>query len=117
VLLTCVSCTQLKTVPSPEVNAQRLVGHQIRVTTVDGRTLQFLLETVTNDALVGAPETRIIHNRAVVVTERVRLDEVARVEQCQVDFAKTAGVVAVLAALGLVLLGVVVARSMSSMGL
>ena len=77
VLLACVSCTELKRVPRPEVNAQQLVGHEIRVTTTDGRILEFRLLTVTDDALIGT-------------VAEVSLDEIALVERHDVSLWKTA---------------------------
>jgi hypothetical protein len=93
VMMASLSCTRLETVSSPEVNAQGLVGHQIRVTTTDGRILEFELSMVTDDALVGG-------------SERVRFDEIAVVERRDVSVWRTAavaaGVVAVSAAVAFV---------------
>ena len=108
-LLTCVSCTQLKGVASPDINAQELVGQQVRATTVDGRVLQFTLETVTDDALVGVPTKRIVADRVVLVTERVRFDQIALLERYEFNLGKTLGAVSVIA-LGL-LVGFAIAMS------
>ena len=64
VLLGCVSCAHLETVPSTDANAQQLIGQDIRVTTMDGQILDFRLLDVTEEALVG--ESR-----------QVRFDDVA----------------------------------------
>jgi len=89
----CLSCTRLERVALPQYNADNLVGREIRVTTIDGRVLEFEVEAVTDDALVGR-------------RERVRFDEIAQVERREVSVLGTAGavagVVAVAAAVGFV---------------
>ena len=91
--LACLSCTRLERVALPQFNADNLVGREIRVTTIDGRVLEFEVEAVTDDALVGR-------------WERVRFDEIAQVERREVSALRTAGavagVVAVAAAVGFV---------------
>jgi len=112
-LLVCASCTELKGVPSPDINAQQLVGCQVVVTTVDGRTLWFQLETVTDDALVGTPTKRIVANRVVLVTQRVRFDEIALLERHEFNLGKTLGAVSAVA-LGL-LVGFAIALSQAEL--
>jgi len=89
VLLGCVSCTELQRVPHPNVNAQQLVGHEIRVTTIDGQAYTFRLEAVAEDTLVSE-------------FAQIPLDRVATVERRGVSFWKTVRVAGtnVLAALG-----------------
>jgi len=88
--LTCASCASLEGVPQPELNAQQLVGHQVRVTTIDGRILEFELTMVTDEGLIG-------------LLDRVRFDEIALVERSDVSVWRTvclvAGGLSVLAAL------------------
>jgi hypothetical protein len=78
VMLTCLSCTRLERVSLPEIDAQQLVGKQIRVTTTDGRILEFELTAVADDALVGR-------------WERVRFDEIAVVERRDISVWRTVG--------------------------
>lgn len=96
-LLSCVSCTRIETSPPPDVHAQQLVGHQIRVTTVDGRILEFKVEMVTDNALVGV-RTHFTRDRRVRVPEQVRFDEIAALERRDFSFWRTACVVAACAA-------------------
>ena len=65
-LLSCVSCARMEPVPQPEVNAQELVGHEIRVTTLDGTVLEFWLSDVTEDALIGEHHEVAFDNIALV---------------------------------------------------
>lgn len=92
-MLACVSCARFESVPLPAIDTEGLLGRQIRVTTTDGRTLEFELIAVEDDALVGR-------------WERVRFDEIARVERRDVSAWWTAGavvgVVAVAAAVGFI---------------
>jgi len=81
VMLACLSCTRLETVPLVRLDADDLLGRPVRVTTTDGRVLEFTVETVTDDALIGA-------------TERVGFGEIAHIERREVSVLGTAGVVA-----------------------
>jgi hypothetical protein len=96
--LACVSCTRLEAVPLPQYNADDLVGHQVRVTTTDGRVLEFEVATVTDDAISGEGE-------------RVEFGEIEKLERRAVSGWKTAaaatGAVAVAAAVALVVFLVV----------
>jgi hypothetical protein len=92
-MLACVSCTRFESVPLPAIDTEELLGRQIRVTTTDGRTLEFELIAVEDDALVGR-------------RERVTFDEISRVERRDVSAWWTAGavvgVVAVAGAVGII---------------
>jgi hypothetical protein len=79
VLLTCTSCARFERVASPELTASDLVGRNVRVTTTDGRVLEFTIQAVMEDALVGS-------------TERVPFNEIARLEQREVSVWKTVAV-------------------------
>ena len=97
VLLSCASCTELQRVPNVDVNAQQLVGHEIRVTTIDGQAYSFRLSAVTEDALVSE-------------FAQIPLDRIEMVERRGVSFRRTAsevvrGALAVLGALVLVMAG------------
>jgi hypothetical protein len=81
VMLACLSCTRLERVPLPQFNADDLVGREIRVTMIDGRVLEFEVEAVTDDGLVGR-------------WARVRFDEIAQVERRGISVWRTAGAVA-----------------------
>ena len=80
-MLACASCTRLETVPLPQLNADGLVGREVRVTMTDGRVLDFEVEVVTQDSLIGD-------------SGRVALDEIAQVERRGASIWKTAGVAA-----------------------
>ena len=80
-LMTCVSCTTLEPLSRPDVDGWDAVGHDIRVTTKDGRVMEFRLEMVTETALIGA-------------SEEVRFDQIALVERRDLNFWGTAGLVA-----------------------
>ena len=76
-LLICGSCTRLGRVSDPEVNAQQSVGHDIRVTMIDGRVLEFRLLEVTEDALIGEGH-------------ELQFDKIAFVERPVASFWRTA---------------------------
>lgn len=103
-VLAGLSCTRLETVPLPQFNADGLVGREVRVTTTGGRVLEFEVEAVTDDALVGR-------------RERVAFDGIAQVERREISGWRTAaaaaGVVAVAATVGFVVL---LAEWMAGMG-
>lgn len=79
--VTCASCTHLENVPLPQYGADDLVGHEVRVTTTDGRVLQFEVDTVTDDAISGEGE-------------RVAFSDIRRLERRELSGWKTAGAVA-----------------------
>ena len=93
VLLSCASCTELQPVPHQDINAQQLVGHEIRVTTIDGQIYGFRLSAVTEDALISE-------------FAQIPLDRIAMVERRGFSFWKTAGNVlgGTLAAIGALIL-------------
>ncbi len=97
VLLGCASCTELQRVPHLDVNAQQLVGHAIRVTTIDGQVYEIRLLEITEDALVSE-------------FQRIPFDKIALVERRNISFWRTVGcvgggaLVGALAALGVLLL-------------
>jgi hypothetical protein len=66
--LGCASCGGFESIPPADLRAGDLVGHQVRVTTTDGRTLVFRVVDVTDSALVGE-------------FERARFEDVALVER------------------------------------
>ena len=93
VLLSCASCTELLPVPHQDINAQELVGHEIRVTTIDGQIYGFRLSAVTEDALISE-------------FAQIPLDRIAMVERRGFSFRTTVRNVlgGALAALGLLVL-------------
>lgn len=77
VLLSCVSCAHLEAVPSTDADAQQLIGHDIRVTTMDGQILEFRLAEVTESALTGK-------------FEQVRFEDIALLERRDSNILNTA---------------------------
>jgi len=75
-----VSCTRLERVPLPQYDAADLVGHEVRVTTTDGRVVQFEVETITDDAISGDGRS-------------VAFSEIERLERREVSGWRTAGAV------------------------
>ena len=76
----CASCTRLERVPLPQYDAADLVGHEVRVTTTDGRVVQFEVETITDDAISGDGRS-------------VAFSEIERLERREVSGWRTAGAV------------------------
>ena len=72
IAMACASCSAFDTVPSVDVCAHGLVGHEVRVTTVQGRTLEFLLLDVTESGVVG--EFHIVPFDQIRTLERRRFD-------------------------------------------
>jgi hypothetical protein len=68
----CVSCSAFDSVPNADVCAQGLVGHEARITTVQGQTLEFVVLDVTEDAVVG--EFHIVPFDQIRTLERRRFD-------------------------------------------
>lgn len=93
VLLSCASCTELERVPHRGIDAQQLVGHVVRVTTIDGQVYGFRLLEVTEDSFVGE-------------FDRVPFEQITLVERRDVSLWRTACLVGggVLAAAGAFLL-------------
>jgi len=72
IAMACGSCSYFDAVPNVDVCAQGLVGYEVRVTTLQGRTLEFLLIDVTGDAVVG--EFHIVPFDEIRTLERKRVD-------------------------------------------
>ncbi len=91
ILMSCVSCTELRLVSHVGADAHQLVGHKIRVTTIDGDVLEFRLLEITEDALVGE-------------SQQVQFDNVAVVRQSVSTFWRDACLAMVAVAAGIVIL-------------
>jgi hypothetical protein len=68
----CASCSAFDTVPNVDVCAEGLIGHEVRITTAQGRTLEFLVLDVTEDAVVG--ELHVVPFGQIRTLERRRFD-------------------------------------------
>jgi hypothetical protein len=83
-LVVCASCGHFESVSDPDIRAEELVGHEVRITKTDGRVLVFRVLEVTEDAFVGE-------------FHRARFDEIAAVERHDYDVGKAAGLLMVAA--------------------
>ena len=70
-------CSRYDPVRDPVAQTSELIGYRVRVTTTEGRVLDFVLRDVTQSQLVGD-------------FHRVRLDKVAQVERWHFDIKRTA---------------------------
>lgn len=81
----CSSCSHFETMEPVDVRAHEVVGHSVRIWTVDGEKLEFHVHRVTDEGVFGP-------------ARRIPFDRIRTLERRQFGLWETVGLVALLGA-------------------